>query len=68
MLRWKWLWERWKPKADVSKNFDNHRKPHEYSSRLAIEYGKDYEKKVAMSGEYSFEEHGQTRNFTRNIS
>lgn len=39
-------------KADVEK----HEKLHEYTQNLAIEYGKDFEKKVATSGKYSLDE------------
>lgn len=38
--------------ADVEK----HAKLHEYTQNLAIEYGKDFEKKVVLSGKYSFDE------------
>ena len=39
-------------KADV----ENHEKLHEYTQNLAIEYGKDFEKKVVTSGKYSLDE------------
>ena len=38
-------------KADV----ENHEKLHEYTQNLAIEYGKDFEKNVVLSGKYSLD-------------
>ena len=39
-------------KADVEK----HEKLHEYTQNLAIEYGKDFEKNVVLSGKYNLDE------------
>ena len=41
---------------DFERNLDDHRKLHDYSRKLAVDYGKDFEKKVALSGEYNEEE------------
>lgn len=48
-----------KPKEMYQKDLEDHRKLHEYSSNLAIEYGKDFEKKVATSGKYNLDEQDQ---------
>ena len=43
-------------KALYKANLKDHRELHDYTQRLAIEYGKDFEKNVATSGKYSLQD------------
>lgn len=48
-----------KGRKDFERNVADHRELYDYTSKLAIEYGKDFEKNVVLSGKYSPEEEKQ---------
>lgn len=43
-------------RKDFERNVADHEELHDYTRSLAVEYGKDFEEKVVLSGKYSFEE------------
>lgn len=45
-----------KGRKDFERNVADHEELHDYTRSLAVEYGKDFEKEVVLSGKYSFEE------------